>query len=441
MITLRQQLVISRSQLPLSFLDPDPLEVAQRFHTSFIAELELELDEGLGAIPRVVLASIGDVLPLLAIERVQRGVYALCRLLRTVTLQDFQSSVSAVQAFTPITATTTKVAEDDRWWAAASLAAALPVSLESGVEITQPQHVSAAAFSNNTTDVTTCLSTPAPQEMETHAVDPAEAYAAFVQQYLDTLYLSKTPLSYLVKGPVSRLRAAFTSPAHNLDLLDKLNSMVLSFTTLDKKYKHELPAVLKALVTDEVKHHGESDPLIKTKSHRKSGKIKLGKNGLYKHEELVVGQYWSRDTMESTQDLPQHQLTRDLQRLQTREELMQLIIILEILSLEEHISAPDQNAIGDHGSQPTKLQQENTSDGAEKRKKKGFNAKTHLDSMVDRLCIRQSVQIESDATKTQDFGSDQDRRKDSGASSDYLKDFFAEVMIPLCVSHGKSRGA
>jgi len=78
---------------------------------------------------------------------------------------------------------------------------------------------------------------------------PQEQLHNFVDQYLDAMYISKTSLAYFAKGPIARIRNAFSSteegaPATH-ELVTFMRTMLLSHKAEEKKYREKLPEVIK----------------------------------------------------------------------------------------------------------------------------------------------------------------------------------------------------
>ena len=96
---LTPRLVLCRSLLPLSYLDPvtsSSLFPATRFFsTASLPSLEAPLHEvQRPKEPIVLIAELEDHGSLFAVERVQHGIYALCKLAECVKLEVFEKSTS-----------------------------------------------------------------------------------------------------------------------------------------------------------------------------------------------------------------------------------------------------------------------------------------------------------------------------------------------------------
>jgi hypothetical protein len=255
-----------------------------------------------------------------------------------------------------------------------------------------------------------------------------QLFETLVCQYLEALYLSRTSLAFFAKGPLSRTRIAFASPTSALSLLDLTNflkTMILGYYgAIDKKFEKHLPA----LVAELALQLSESD-VSKEKGRKrrpKKKKLKLGKEGTYPFEVDYIKKWWKGDEDAPVQanESPKQRLSRRIGDLRTREALLQVILILEVLALEASLgSSQPESQLG------TVDNDAGASQGPEKSKsnaKKPPDINTILDILADRLLIWQDIDL--------DLGLRADRspaRPTPG--KDKLGGFCFEVLIPLYV--------
>lgn len=234
----------------------------------------------------------------------------------------------------------------------------------------------------------------------------------FISQYLDTLYLSKTPLAFFTKGPLSRLRAAFTTGhiegATLPDLVQFLRSLILSSSTADKKYRDKLPELLKELPSQ----HEDPEHAPAAKKKRRKKKLKPDKYGLLPEEADFFVKWWYQDESSAPSDeTAERSLTRRSRQLRTRETFMQVVLVLEVLSLE---ALPEFTPVSDQAAQP--------------KSKKADTITTSLELLVDKLCIWHSLHstdLLGDAPKP-------DKTTKEGANQ--LHSFCVDVIIPFYMS-------
>ena len=270
--------------------------------------------------------------------------------------------------------------------------------------------------------------------------DPVEILQELSKHYLEALYLSRTSLAYFAKGPLSRARAAFTrSDAEEQQvnpLATSLRNSILSASTLDKKYKEHLSAFVKDLPPA-----GAQTPERggKAKKRRRKWKPKRDKHGLFVDEEEYVERWWYRHDDAGSAPASGETLDAALRRrvpyLRSRETYLQTILALEVLALE----AATDRSYGDVTTRPAEspvkcqLAVEQLP-LAEARKQKPKAKKTQdlpalLEVLLDRLCIWHSLETHSPA-KHASSG----QLSPENASSDELRDFCIEVVVPFYLS-------
>ncbi|KAG9664797.1 hypothetical protein KCU95_g3979, partial [Aureobasidium melanogenum] len=402
---------LPRAALPLSYIDNSTSPTRL-----FSAHLpQLDHDKTTSTLVLIARCETQPDLPLYAAERVGEKRYALCRLAAWLTSDQ-------IHALTTPAPTTAKLLPQpsadnscDSWWqtAAIQIPSILPATSRKAPRLslfrrrpspTKPLLVSQPAI------------VPPPADQPVLSEDTSETsedfLARFISQYLDTLYLSKTPLAFFTKGPLSRLRAAFTAgqlPDTTLsDLVQFLRNLILSSSTADKKYRDKLPELLKDLPSQSPNNH--HTPAAKKKRRKK--KLKPDKHGLLPEEEVFFAKWWYQDEASAPSDETAEQsLKRRGPQLRTRETFMQVVLALEILSLE---ALPDFKLAQEQVTQP--------------KGKKGDTIVMSLELLVDKLCIWHSLHaadLLGDAPKPE---------KTTKDGANQLHSFCVEVIIPFYMS-------
>jgi DNA replication regulator SLD3 len=399
---------LPRASLPLIYIDNS--DTPTRIFSANLPQLDHDAQSPpLVAVARVEAASDQS---LYAVERVGNRRYALCKLaawLRESHIEALVSPASTVVAPLPSPPVDTS---NLSWWQTAqvhpkqqntsrkaprlSLCLRLPPQAESTLQL-EP-HLESQPLDQSLIPDETC---------ET----PQDFLDRFLLQYLDTLYLSKTPLAFFTKGSLSRLRAAFTTGqvqgASLPDLVQFLRSLIHSSSTADKKYRDKLPELLKELPSQHVDH----DNTAATKKKQRKKKLKPDKYGLLPDEANFFAKWWYQDESSAPSDETAEQsLKRKSQQLRTRETFMQVVLLLEILSLE---ALPE-----------FKMQEE----APQSKSKKSDSITTSLELLLDRLCIWHSLHsadLLGDAPKP-------DKSTNDGANQ--LHSFCVDVVIPFYMS-------
>ncbi|OJD24642.1 hypothetical protein ACJ73_03999 [Blastomyces percursus] len=259
---------------------------------------------------------------------------------------------------------------------------------------------------------------------------PQELFDSLRSQYLEALYISKTSVAYFAKGPLSRARANFQSSNEEMlmkptDLSDFYRECILPIKKMDLKYKDSLPETIRDISI------GMSDDEIPANVSKprkqKARKAKLGKNGLYPEEVDLVGKWWRNRSLSETsvpqQSSRQEEVRRLIDDLRLRETQLQVLLILETISLEalnNRKAAQVLSATAEtQASQPQKR----------KRGKKQQDLNVLLELLVDRLCIWHAVSF-SDILPT-DSANGKSESAGKVAENDKLRDFCTEVIIPF----------
>lgn len=213
------------------------------------------------------------------------------------------------------------------------------------------------------------------------------------------------------------------------DLIEYLTSQIMTTVQLDKKYRETIPDIISKMKT----HVESSDDGSKPKK-RKPKKMKLGKDGLYPTEDSVVRTWWTANRPEIADEdasITPAQIRSHVDLLRTRETQLQMILILEILSLE--LLRPKENEEESQlpGLAPTENKDGSASQPVKKRSK--HKLPVLVDVHADRLCIWQSTAsdelrlLEDTQVVTQADGTKLGQK----ASADPLKDFCTDIIMQL----------
>ncbi|PFH55297.1 hypothetical protein XA68_10158 [Ophiocordyceps unilateralis] len=254
-------------------------------------------------------------------------------------------------------------------------------------------------------------------------------------QYSEALYKSMGSLAYFVKGPLSRARSAFhvdlESSLDMADLIEFLRSLILTTVQIDKKYRDTIPDLI-----SKTKIGLESSDENSKKRRRRARKMKLGKSGLYPHEDESIRKWWASKQPEPSNDQSSNstttpQLKPHLSLLRTRETQLQIIVALEILALEPVKAAAEAGEDSLPRLPGAELTEEQTS--PQKKKRSKHNLPVLIDVHADRLTIWQSTTTDeqllledSQVTRGQLHGQSQQR-----TSSEPLKDFCVDIIVPF----------
>ncbi|KAG5294756.1 SLD3 domain-containing protein [Histoplasma ohiense] len=501
--------LLPRSQLPLSWLDPCPASAKRiqsgRLFVANISALELDLhhqrqQRRCGPVVLAARLAVEDEEvrgkgeeELYVVERVKKGIYAICALGSWVLERDLM--VAAAKGAGEEVAGDVNVYGDGRgekegdWLEKATVSdpaagffaysrprkaimenvalafgpklcgkgGAHSLSLEtsglssvSGLGIAHDEQVDrrdtvrseAAAPHISLLQVTNKDIQPDTQPEEAIGVGPCEPTEAKVtqspqelfdnlrSQYLEALYISKTSVAYFAKGPLSRARASFQSSNENLSmkpthLSSFYRECILPVKKMDLKYKDSLPDAIQNFLME---MSDDEIPANTMKQRtRKAKKAKLGKNGLYPEESDFVRRWWrNRDLSETS--VPQHtsrqeEIRRLTSDLRLRETQLQIVLILETISLEASYSSTTTQVL----PATTEAQTSQPQRRIKERKQQDLN--TLLELLVDRLCIWHAVSFNDTILTTSAGGKSESTCKTAG--NDKLRDFCTEVIIPF----------
>jgi DNA replication regulator SLD3 len=171
------------------------------------------------------------------------------------------------------------------------------------------------------------------------------------------------------------------------------------------------------------------------KKKRKAKKMKLGKDCLYPNEDEAITAWWNASKPESTdEDAPitEEQIRSHVSLLRTRETQLQMILIFEILALEP-LKAAEDTGNSDLPALPGAVDPKETQATAPPRKRNKHNLPVLLEVHADRLTIWQSIATDEQLSlgDSQLMGQTVDGQPQQKASSEPLKDFCVDVIVPL----------
>jgi DNA replication regulator SLD3 len=435
--------IIGRSQLPLAFLDTSTEDnfASNRLFSANIAILENhhEFQAKQNVAPKVLIARHESRRTLYAVERVQARVYSLCKLAVWLKEKDVTElwDPENLAAYPQLPQLEDATSAQGEWWKHAMVDTQPAERPTKRVRLSilrkpKPEPVTEIREAHVVLENSDVQPKPLSTEIDTQLMQapipltPQEQLESLVEQYLEAIYLSKTSLAYFAKGPIARIRNAFTSPEEGApqtyELVSFMRAMLLSHKSEEKKYGEKLPEVIKALPPG--CYSDDDDELKKPKKSKR--KVKLSGAGMYPQEANVVKKWWlgempNGDTFgEETTD---QRIKRRLADLRVREALGQMILMLEIVSLEAlstYKKAPE-----DVGTTEETQAQEGSQPKPKKRKKKIDDINLLLDLLLDKLCIWQSVE----QAGVLDF--DAPMSKHGGGASDRLQSFCVEVIVPF----------
>ncbi|EAS27765.3 uncharacterized protein CIMG_08969 [Coccidioides immitis RS] len=474
--TLIPIILLPRSRLPLSWLDPcpnPPRSIAPgKLFVSNILALEIGLqDRGRHVVLVARLrgekhSSINFMGPtegsdceeeLYVVERVKKGIYSVCPLGRHIREGDV---IVASKGWKPegtghCLSSGSATGEDD-WFQRAKILhdfeggnfgnlAINDVTLvfdqwpgiTGSANITE-QPESVPVPEENTSIELGCLydaihqgpensfGSPGQKNIEANSPCPRDILDNLKTQYLETLYISKASVAYFAKGPLSRARAAFqsakdTAAMRVLDLYYFYRECIMPVKRMDIKYRDSVPEVVRNFALG-LAEGGKAAVLSLKGGKRKNRKRKIGRNGLYPDERDLIARWWShRNVAESpleasSGDEELKQLVADLR---FRETQLQILLILEAMSLELSMGATDGNI------PELELQ---VSRANKVSKKKAQDLGMLLELLVDRLCIWHTVSS-NDPVSVNPV-----KRQDKGKENDKLRDFCTEVIVPFYAS-------
>ncbi|KAL8803568.1 MAG: hypothetical protein Q9200_006149 [Gallowayella weberi] len=460
-------LLLPRSCLPLAYLDTcgtASFGGPSRLFSAHIPALEGVFPaQEAHTSPPILIAESNNSL-LFAIERVRPGTYAQCKLASWIRLNHL-AKIPVSDNINPAPTKQPRSSETEEWWLgiiaetqrrespSVHQRTSIPLK-KTGLDLRKPGYVSAAPISplDDMSLAEPMVSYPSAtahsvdrslQEHPTFTLEhasqnPNDLLSSVKIQYTESLYRSKASLAYFAKGPLSRARAGCSDMIDGVAgrqcLVEYLRTLIVPLPLLDKKYRETLPSLITNLPNSNMSEDERNEVLAKCKKNsRKSKKEKFGKNGLYPQEEVDVLNWWldhvaSGSACESSDLMAEMTKTTILEQ-KTRETLLQIILVLEVLALETVL--PIASVEKDPKTEP-----ENVEPSRKKPKaKKAIDLSLLLDLSIDRLCIWQSTVVEngdssekiSDAERTSVIKGLSSKKQDANP----LRDFCIDVVLPF----------
>jgi DNA replication regulator SLD3 len=208
------------------------------------------------------------------------------------------------------------------------------------------------------------------------------------------------------------------------DLVAFLEGLLFTTSLLDKKYKDGLPTCIALL--DIVDHSGNDATNLKTKKRKSTKKMKAGKAGLYPNEDEFVRKWWSSHDDDFEVGVPgrtREDLTKSrLADLRIRETQLQMILILEILALKPLATVVQEDTLG----LPSDSQGVTASKSVKSRKTEDLSIL--MDVHIDRLCIWQSLSLETVKAENSDSQLTITANKHT---ENITRDFCVDIIAPL----------
>ena len=453
--------LIARSALPLAYIrgpyQQSPVNGLPLF-TAHIWALERD-DSDTEEEGSVLIVEDTQHETLAAIERVEKGVYAICRLVDWVSLDDFTRQAIKrprlhLQQRPPIDG-------QGSWWQSASVQPALlkesikPVKkLHDLVLSKRPVNQNTEPLAKDKAMDNAAAASAAPsdepkQTVPTNATpsQSSDAITSLRSHYLETLYISRAPLAYFAKGPLSRARFAYqernmttTSPiSDDFDLPSLLQSSVLPVkakgnnATIDKKYATAIVDLIREIppgtsIDDET---DQLKTLFGERIRKSRKRKKPTTDGLVPGEEDYLIRWWiARESslpQEGSEDSREKRIRNATSELKARELQLQIILILELLALQSQFTKADDardidaSKDNDSQSQPVSIKQ-----------KKSRDFVHVMEVLIEKLQIWETT---SQGLGFAIEGGLDSRARNKGAQegegNDCLKNFCSDIVIPL----------
>jgi DNA replication regulator SLD3 len=218
------------------------------------------------------------------------------------------------------------------------------------------------------------------------------------------------------------------------DLVSFLESLILSNSVIEKKYRDGVPTCVSTI---DVHDSGidANDGSLKVKKRKSTKRVKPGRNGLYPSEDGLIRKWWLEHDDDGDSGVPgstREEVAKNrISQLRIRETQLQLIVILEVLTLQPLASQKEEK--GD--DLPSTIPISDKSQATEKhmKQKKPENLSMVIDIHIDRLCIWQSIQAEHTKVPNAESQSAHSSTLTTGSkhTDNILRDFCVEVIAPL----------
>ncbi len=253
---------------------------------------------------------------------------------------------------------------------------------------------------------------------------------------METLYTSKTALAYFTKSTLARARAAFRSSTITSvsDLANFYRGRLLNSKKMDLKYRETIPKIVEDTILQRSSDSGRTSALPHVSLKRTSKRKRLGKDGLYAGEEQFVRTWWLSQNAGKFAILNLHLRVQEMQALlidlRNRETQLQLLLILEILTLESRTEVGNEGVLAPTSvkREPDDEESNNILAWTPSKINKKRDLRPDLDILVDRLCIYQSVGIVTSTFADEAKNKNGESRKEV---RDKLRDFCCSVILPF----------
>ncbi|KAI0999810.1 hypothetical protein K3495_g8388 [Podosphaera aphanis] len=455
--TMQPLLLLPRSCLPLSCLDISSSAKVLGQTRLFEANIKiLGLEERLSSQPTVLVASYKNPRNLFVLERESRGLYTLLQLGSWVDLERLRDvAVSSKPNYTESSShldgislgnlldvqkpdiNINKIGHKKRI-AIETLQSMIKKSstLSEEKSLLQINDKKPMSLNEKSTEDMHLVTKDPVESMIAHSL--VEIFDAVRLQYYDTLYLSRASLAYFAKGPLSRARAALQNFEYdNKDEFKRyialLETLIMPTALIDKKYREGIPSCIELVDAQEDYSDGEADTRNDRKKKSKK-KLKLGKNGLFPGEDILIRKWWISYKENIDFEVPGSAkdmlFKAHISQLRIRETQLQMILILEVLALHP-LALPERC---------DKLKNTSVSNDLKPIKQKlTLKDSGHLanliDIHIDRLCIWETVALDSlhisghESQKLFEISHESIAREKP--DENLLRDFYVEVIMPF----------
>lgn len=221
----------------------------------------------------------------------------------------------------------------------------------------------------------------------------------------------------------------------------------MSTNLIDKKYRDGVSTCVSLVDIHEGTADEKEHAAGKAKKRKSTKKMKPGKNGLYPTEDTLIRRWWRSHDDDADTGGPgssRDELTKTrISQLRIRETQLQLIIILEVLALKPLVIPIEDFREELPATLPT-IESVAPNDKPAKAKKPDHLIML-IDVHIDRLCIWQSVALETSNTTVGDSQKPSETPDPSTArprqTDNILRDFCVEVIAPFFSSRLPDRCA
>ncbi|KAG5520045.1 hypothetical protein PMAC_001121 [Pneumocystis sp. 'macacae'] len=342
------------------------------------------------------------------IERVGRRIYAFCRFMVHVTyvekwldrmgsiIEDYEKNTAIVPVLKGSDGIDSNVSECDEIILDVALIGSMKdISVQQTI---QSDIRSLSGFHDNTDHAGNTMKDMAKlEEKEIHIKDIQKQLK---QQYFEILYNSKVSLAYFAKIALTKAR---TQCQTNEEMLLEMSAFIESSLLqtpmqLETKFKKWLPMIMSI----EIWQKGDTN--------ERKWPDEVSEWLVYEDEQSFIMRWCGYNEKERFSSY-QNNVDKKIEALKIREFQLQIILVLEVLSLRREIGNVTQDPLGKPKNKP---------------KSESISIEQYLDVLVDRLCIWQAL----GDTQLLD-----DKNTGLELDNDQLKQFCAEVVMPFFPHH------